>query len=1014
MKKSLKTAALFIVSGILLLCLAAAAGCAGRDGSGVYVEKQDVYGGTEVQETVISLADFEADGSDGVFGLCIDCGEKALAQITVKTFKLEDADYKDTGDVICYTGKETREGGVFSEQLEIPNERYEFRISGAAKQDGITRKIALTLKNKTTGTETATFLLTRDGQILLSSASVEFIANELTSEEAASLLVGNYTTAPVGGEAGATSPIPRLGVPALSLADGPQGVRLATNTVWYPCGALMASSWDRQNIYNVGVSLGRDCDANGVDVLLGPGMNVQRVVLGGRNFEYFSEDPYLTGIAAAAYTSGLRSRGIGVAAKHYAVNNQESSRGSVSAEVNERALREIYLRGFGYLVRKADPFTIMSSYNRVNGVYSSINKPLLSVLRDEFGFSGFIMSDWGSAGAVGDKVNAGNDLTEPGNADQYNELLSAINNGTVTAENCRKACENILRVAAKSRAYEKMLGGKERITGGYDFEESREAALAAAESGMVLLKNEGNALPIKENSQLALIGIGAYNPIYGGGGSGTVFTGATKDLIAGLMDAGYIYQTKAAMWFGYSNKLRKEFDQEAPMWAVTCEAAVIVIKRQATEGEDQSPLEGGFLLNEDEKTMIQRTSEIFRAAGKKVVVIINSGNPIETASWRDQADAILWIGYPGETLGTAVANIISGKTSPSGKLTCTWPETYESTPYSYDFPGSSKVTRYRDDVYVGYRFYEEFEVKTAFCFGHGLSYTTFEYSDFKVKTNADGTFDLTVTVKNTGDESGREVVQFYVTKPETEGLLHLKKELCGFDKTPLLKPGESAQVKATVTGYELESFFDEDSAWKVASGEYAFSVGASSQDIKFTEKVSVMETGEPRKPAEKLRTGAPVDVIAPGQIAPLDETAANLAARKDTYCSGVEGDYSSAKAVDGDKITRWSAAGTSGERWLAVDLGEVKNVDRITVLWESNTAYSYTVEISADEPQDKGNPGTKKLPSGIEWTTVSEVKSEDWDLDVVKIGANARFVRIRIPESAGWCSIYELCVYGGN
>ncbi|MBP5312483.1 MAG: glycoside hydrolase family 3 C-terminal domain-containing protein [Clostridia bacterium] len=1014
MKKTFRTVVVSLGVLACVLCAFCLQACGPRGGE-KYEEKIERKAENDTPGIEIKISSVNIENGNAAVGVGVGCDSDLKAELKITAEILEDAEYKDTGDVICYTGKTVRMWSR-SETLDIPATDHVINVEGAGVSDGRTRRITFSVTDRRSGASAEGTLLLRDGQVFLSEAAVDLVTAELTNEEMASLIVGNTAEHPVAGEAGATSPVARLGIPAISLADGPQGVRLALQTVWYPCGAILASSWDRQSVYAVGRAIGSDCDSAGVDVILGPGMNIQRLVLGGRNFEYYSEDPYVTGIIAAAYTSGVQSRGIGVSAKHYALNNQESDRGTVSAKCNERAIREIYLRGFGYLVRKADPLTIMSSYNRVNGTYSSINRPLLSVLRDEFGFNGLIMSDWGSAGSVTDKATAGNDLTEPGGEDQYREVLDALNKGKLSVEVCRECCRNILSVAARSKAYEKMLGGKPRATKVIDTENGRAAALAAAEGGMVLLKNENNALPIRENTGIALLGMAAYNPIYGGEGSGGVNPSKTVSLETGLYDAGYTVPYRAAEWFGYSNKLRKGFEEEANSWAESCEAAVIVIGRRASEGRDQSLDSGefGFYLNDEEKTLISETARIFHAKGKTLTVLINSGDPVETASWRDNADAILWIGYPGETCGTAAANIISGKTFPSGKLTCTWPEAYEDTPYYYDFPGTSSVSKYRDDVYVGYRFYDEFGVRPAFAFGCGLTYTKFEYSNFTAKDNGDGSFTLSCTVKNTGDRSGREIVQFYVSKPGTEGLLPLKKELCGFVKTGTLKPGQTEAVSAVVTEYELESFFDSDMSWRVVPGEYSFHAAASSDGVRLTEKINIGSEKTTKTVKEKLQPGSGVDVIAPGSIAPETENRTSIALGCDTYCNGREGSYVSKYLVDGDSTTRWSGAGTSGYKWVVIDLGEVKKVDEITILWESNNAYRYTLSVSSDVPETGGKPGTSSLPTGIGWTDYPETRMTDWDLDRITLNAEVRFIKITAPKDASWCSIYEISVYEGS
>lgn len=1002
-----------IAAGVLVLCILSLTACSG--GGAKYREKENhvsINGGAAEAGPELRFTSCGINGNDVSFGVAVTGTAEGTANVTVRAAELVDAAYKDAGDVICYTGRQNNVKKTAA-TMTVPAEGHVLTVKGAGASDGKTHMITVTVSVRKTGAVCEGTLLLRDGCVLLSGAALDLVCGELTDEEMISLLVGNTSVAPAPGEAGATTPIPRLGIPALSLADGPQGVRLAEHTVWYPCGAVLASSWDRDNVYSVGCSLGNDCEAAGVDVLLGPGMNIQRVVLGGRNFEYFSEDPYLTGKIAAAYTSGVQSKGIGVSAKHYAVNNQETSRGNISVKINERALREIYLRGFGYLVRQAGPLTIMSSYNRVNGVYSSMNRPLLDVLRKDFGFDGLIMSDWGSGGGVVDKARAGNDLTEPGNNAQYEELLAALKNGTISREACVEDCKNVLSVVSRSKAYSNMLDGRERGANDIDHEGGRKAALEAAEAGMVLLKNEQDALPIKENTEIALIGMTAYDPYYGGGGSGGVNTSNKMDIESGLREAGYRINYTAASWFSYSNKIRKEFDEEAEKWADSCEAAIVVIGRFTEEGVDSTPEK--FLLTDDEKAQITRTAEIFHAKEKKLIVLINSGLPVECVSWRDSADAILWIGYPGEMLGTAVADIVSGKVAPSGKLTCTWPGTYESTPYANEFPGSASSTKYRDDIYVGYRYYEEFGVGTAYCFGHGLTYTSFEYSDFKAKKEDDGRVVLSCTVKNTGGRSGREVVQFYVSKPGAEELLPLKKELCGFYKTRLLKPGEKETVTVTVTSYELESFFTEEGAWKITAGEYEFMAAASSGDVRLRGKVSFGETRITWKVAESLQPAGAVSTVKESAAdEERTETRTSIAKRADTYCSGVEGSYVSANLVDGSTGTRWSAAGTNGERWVVIDLGGVRKVSDISLLWESNTAYKYSVDVSTDTPTEAGKKGTSKIPGGIEFKEVVTKKLDDWELVYVEIDAEARFIRVRIPAEAGWCSIYEISVFESN
>ena len=945
--------------------------------------------------------------------------DRCTLDVEVTVAELEPAGETDFGGVPMFSGKEKtvlkRRATVYYPTFDTD---FVIRLDGFGAEiaantgaetspgtnDGKTYKITFKTKNDVTKGVDERFLLYRDGTVLLSDAGVNLVVNELTEDEKISLVVGNYGEQPVPGNAGSTTPVPRLLIPALSLADGPQGVRCGEQTVWYPSCQLTASTWDEELIERVGAAIGSDCVATGVDVILGPGMNIQRLAVGGRNFEYFSEDPLLTGKAGAAYSRGVASQGAAVSLKHFATNNQETNRGSVSAEINDRALFEIYLRGYAYAIAEGKVQTVMSSYNKINGRYTSVSGDLLkTVLRKNFGFRGLVMSDWGSGGSVTDKVRAGNDLTEPGTEAQAEELKNSLEKGILYQTNLDEACANILKVVANSKAYEGLLGGKKRGENEIEYEKNRATALAAAESGMVLLKNEGNALPLEKNTKLALMGLRAYNPIYGGGGSGIVFSAKQESIESALYDDGFILDPTLAMWYGVSDKPRKEFDEYIVTAAESCAAAVIVIGRETSEGEDMKPGEGGFLLTENEKTCILKASEAFRAAGKKTIVILMTGNPVETDSWKDRADAILWCGMAGETLGKALVRVLDGTVNPSGKLTMTWPSTFESTPYYYDYPGTSKMTKYRDDIFVGYRFYETFGVDESFCFGHGRSYTSFEYSDFAVEKDEhsfDSMFRLSVTVKNTGKVSGREVCQFYVSKPGENGELRPARELCGFAKTKVLKPGQSQKVAVSVRRQELLSFSDEEKTLRIIDGGYVFSVGASSRDIKFSENRDVRDPFTIREPVFTLQENV-VEPIRPGHIDEYAETRENLALGAATRASGVEGAYAPKYAVDGNFNTRWSAAGSKGTRILIIDLGDNKTVDKLDITWESNTADYYEIRYSRD-----GETWTEPEPHVRE--------NENYDRDVLVFEpVETRFIEISVPSEAQWCSIYEVGVYGG-
>ena len=912
-----------------------------------------------------------------------NCGK-----LTFKAFALERANYTEFGNIACFTGKEIEK---FSGQADYNAADGVFAINLEGAEDGTCYRVEMYENG-----EKVTAFIIDSGKLYLSSETAGYIAGQLTEEELASLTVGTTvgTTGDkaVWGDSGETVPIKRFNVPALSVNDGPQGIRLAQNTVWYPSDSLLASTWDTDIIENIGRQIGEDACDLGVDVVLGCGMNLQRVTLCGRNFEYFSEDPLLTGLAAAAYTKGVQSTGAGVSLKHYAVNNQETARSLVSSEVTERAMRELYLKGFQLAVADADPMTVMSSYNKFNGTYTSVSKPLLSVLREDFGFNGLIMSDWDSGGDSSDKIAAGNDLTMPGHEDEYEEVLQSLRSGKLTRAEAEQAAENILKVICRSNGYKDIYNGKRRAAGKIDKEAQRKEALEAAEAGMVLLKNDNNALPLEKNAAVELMGDACKNTIYGGDGSGVVYCEKQISVYEGIISKGF-----------------READSET-----SADCGIIVIGRTSTEGEDHANKGGDFRLSDEELALINNAAERYRSAGKKLAVILNTGNPIEVKSWLDRADAVLWSGYAGEMTGAAVAEILSGDKNPEGRLAITWPESIELTGWNADFPGSAASTKYGDDIYVGYRFYETFGVEASFAFGHGLSYTTFRFGNFRATADNDGAVTLSVTVKNTGKTSGREVAEFYVSKPENSGFKQPALELCGFRKTRLLAPGETETVEVTVKNEYIFTYNEATREYTVPAGNYTFSVGRSASDIVLSESAE-LAGGVLFKAYESLPAPAKkFELLNPEKG--FDRAAAlrkSAAIGCDTYCSADEGGkYPSANAVDGEKNTRWSGVGSADKRWLVVDLGKPVSLSEIEIVWESNNAYQFTVYYSADNEVTGGTPGTSELPENISWTELRTVEFELADTDFVGFdGISARFIKIEVPSKAGWCSIYQLKVF---
>ena len=698
----------------------------------------------------------------------------------------------------------------------------------------------------------------------------------------------------VAGAAGVTVAIERLGIPATVLSDGPAGVHIDAKrendphsyaATGFPIGTCLASTWNTDLVRQVGEAIGNETLEYGCDVILGPGMNLHRSPLCGRNFEYYSEDPILTGLIGTAMTIGIQSQGVGVSAKHFAVNSQESDRTLVDERVSQRAARELYLRGFEIMVRRSNPWTLMSAYNKVNGEFAQGNKDLLTgILRDDWGFKGIVMTDWiGKRNGLltTSEVAAGNDLMMPGYAEQAEDIVKGVKDGTLKIEdvdrNVRRMLEYIIKTP-RFRGY--------KFSNRPDLKAHAQITRQSSTEGMVLLKNDG-VLPIRNLKTVALFGVNSYDFMSGGLGSGAVNVPYVVDMVEGLRNVGVkttplltdIYQSyvkyaslklkadkNPIMWFLDTGKPKLD-EIEISTRCVTHEvkeadAAIITIGRQAGEGLDRE-IEGEFNLTATEKDMIARVSDQFRPLGKPVIVIINSGSVMETASWRDRVDAILCAWQPGEEGGNSVADILTGKVNPSGKLTMTWPISATDHPSTKNFPQEMDnytfreslgwgaqipghdYTNHEEDIYVGYRYFDTFNKNVAYPFGYGLSYTTFEYSDAAVKVNGD-VVTVSITVKNTGKVAGKEIAQVYVAAP-AGNIEKPSHELKGFAKTRELKPGEKQTLTIQIQKRDLASFDEANSQWITEAGQYAFQIGASSRDIRaivnaklteYTEKVS--------------------------------------------------------------------------------------------------------------------------------------------------------------------------------
>lgn len=726
---------------------------------------------------------------------------------------------------------------------------------------------------------------------------IDAIVKAMTNEEKVNLLIGTgmpgieVLTGPVGdskqglvpGAAGGTDSFERFGIPATIVADGPAGLRIAPTrendkqtyyATAFPVGTALASTWNQQLLEQVGKAMGNEVKEYGVDVLLAPALNIHRNPLNGRNFEYYSEDPLVSGKTAAAVVNGIQSQGVGTSIKHFAVNNEETNRLTINAHVSERAIRELYLKGFEITVKESNPWTVMSSYNKLNGVYTSDSKDLLTeVLRNEWGYKGIVMTDWfggfpgfesirdGGISDVVKQMNAGNDLLMPGIPAQKKVLLEALNSGKLSQEVANTNVRRILEYVFKTPTFAKYkYSNKPNLT------ENAAVTRNAATEGMVLLKNEKSALPFaNKQKEVSLFGVTSYAWITGGTGSGSVNNKHTVSLLEGLNAAGYkldkelvdlykphaeketaaeLVERKKKGILGLPGRLAemKLDDAFYAKKAETSEIAFVTLGRNSGEGGDRV-VDNDFNLAAEEIQMLDKISKAFHAKGKKVVVILNIGGVIETSSWKDKVDAILLAWQPGQEGGHSVADVISGKINPSGKLTMTFPAKYADTPSAKNFPGvpadNPKDVNYEEGVYVGYRYFNTFNVKPSYEFGYGSSYTTFDYSDVKASS---ATFSdkltVSVTVKNTGKFAGKEVVQLYLSAP-SKTIDKPKEELKAFGKTKELKPGESETLTLTLSPKDLASFLESKSAWVAEAGEYKVLVGASSLDIKKTASFKV-------------------------------------------------------------------------------------------------------------------------------------------------------------------------------
>lgn len=652
---------------------------------------------------------------------------------------------------------------------------------------------------------------------------IQSIIEQMTLEEKAALCTG--------ASAWTTTPVERLGIPEMIVSDGPHGVRRVPDVnemgmqslpaTCFPTASCLASTWDVDLIRQMGIALGEECIALNVDVLLGPGVNMKRSPLGGRNFEYFSEDPYLAGELATSFINGVQSKGVGVSLKHYAANNQEFQRFSISAEVDERTLREIYLPAFEKAVKQAQPWTVMCSYNKVNGIFASEHHELLTdILKDEWGFEGLVVSDWGAVRNRVTALKAGLDWEMPGPQDRrVKAVVDAVRSGELDEAVLNESVRRILRIVFKAKETPKV--------GVFDVDAHHELAHKIASEGIVLLKNDG-ILPLRGQQHIAVIGRSAENAHFQGGGSSHI--NATK--VAMPFKELQFHAKNAELTYaeGYpgDNSFRQDLIDQAVTLAQSADVALLYIALPSfkeSEGYDRRDLD----LTEQQIALIKAVAKV----QPKTVVVLNNGAPVAMSEWLDSVSAVLEGWMMGQAGGAALADILFGRVNPSGKLGETFPLKLADTPSNINFPGDAGKVHYGEGMFIGYRYYDAKQMPVLFPFGHGLSYTTFEYNNARVSTenfkDVDG-LTVTVDITNTGKLAGKETVQVYVHDHKSS-LIRPEKELKGFAKVEL-QPGETKPASIPLDFRSFAYYHPEYKQWITEDGDFDLLIGASSSDIR--------------------------------------------------------------------------------------------------------------------------------------------------------------------------------------
>ena len=739
---------------------------------------------------------------------------------------------------------------------------------------------------------------------LLKAGNIDEVVNAMTLEEKCHLVLGCgmhfNDEAKFPGTAGSTFGIARLGIPETYCADSQQGLRMDSKRAWdhndyYPtdfvASMTLASTWDREAAYKVGKGIGNEVREFGLDWILSPSMNLIRNVLCGRNHEYYSEDPYLSGTIAAGYVNGVQSEGTAACPKHFIANNQETNRNNNISQISQRALREIYLKAFEIMIKESNPWTIMTSYNKLNGPYAVQNHELLTtIVRDEWGWKGMYVSDWNAGDDAVAAMKAGNDMLQPGQDKQFQAILAAAKSGELSIDVLNANVKRILEYVVKTHNFKGY-----KATNNPNLKAHAQVVREVGADGIVLLKNErvlplGNLSPLTSHPsplKVALFGCTSYDWISGGSGFGGMSLGHyTVSLIEGLRSAGYeVYKPLISLYTKHiADEEKRLFPNGRPQFSLLpparaeekqftaeemdaaiagSDVAIISLGRKSGEAADRP--ESDFYLKDGEKQLIKAVSEAYHAKGKKVVVLLDICSPIDVASWQNQVDALVCTWQGGQESGFSVADVLSGKVNPSGKLPMTFAIKYGDAYADKNFPanvddktmgamfmwGRNKedakkrepqanidYTNYEEDIYVGYRYFDSFGKPVAYPFGYGLSYTTFGYDNLSCSVDGD-VITVKVDVKNTGKKAGRNVVELFVAAPNSKKMNKPEKELRNYAKTKLLQPGQAETVTMQVKTEDLASFNEKASAWKTDAGVYTFMICSSANDVeaKATAKV---------------------------------------------------------------------------------------------------------------------------------------------------------------------------------